>query len=197
MTTELQTKAGALIQVTAIPSATSTVIMGKMCHYHDRLKFVVPKKIALALKGKAVKVTRESHDSWKVSLLPPTRRTPQIRLHYGEWELELSTPNLSSGLEVFGPSPAEYLMIEDDVLVRLLTDRLVPLKRRRLSTPPTNVAEAKVAELPLVTGSEFAQMHAVLAEIRRIEQLSLYRLVKIASKNSAAERWVFRAPLIE
>jgi hypothetical protein len=40
-------------------------------------------------------------------------------------------------------------------------------------------------------------MHKCLAEIRRIESLSLYRLVKLADKTGEAGRWVFRAPLIE
>ncbi len=203
MTAELQTKAGDLDQAVAIPATAppaSIVVMGKMCRYYDRLKFIAPGKIGRALKGKAVNVTRESHDSWKISLLPPTRKTPQIRVHQGAWELEQSAPDLSSGLEVFGPSPAEYLMIGDEVLVRLLTDELVPLRRHyHLDKPATSATTVAVeaASPLLVTGSELAQMHAVLVEIRRIEQFSLYRLVKLAGKDNNVERWVFRAPLIE
>ena len=192
------------------------VVMGHMCRYKDRLKFQVPEKIAAVMKRQACSIERLSADSWKIVQFPAeaNRKRPKIRLHLNQWEMEVSRPtSLYEDLQTFGPSPAEYLLVDDrELMVRLLTDQLKLLmrSRRRQVEPPIAAPSAPEARHEIVdrTGVDpgevtFDQMHAALAEIRRIERLSLYRLVKLLNKDGGpmtggpTERWVFRAPLIE
>jgi hypothetical protein len=193
------------------------VVMGYICRYKSRLKFQVPPKLAQQMKGQALRIERMSHDSWRLLPFGPEskRQQPQIRLHFKVWEFEAHKPlALYEKLPLFGPSPAEYLLVNGELLVRLLTGQLKPLRTRRSAervkaAPPTKEYAVDDPDpkspynQPAVPASVIsdvtpAQMHAALAEIRRIEQLSLYRLVKLAGKTGeAGERWVFRAPLIE
>jgi len=212
MTADLSQAAAPLQALNPSPADTATLmakppskpLMGKMARYKDRVKFVVPLKAATALKGRGLLVERLSPDSWKLCLHPNlARKEPMIHWYKNQWQVEPSRPlALYEDLPVFGPSPAEYLIVDDEVMVRLLTDQLQPLGTGRgghcrpaPSTPkPPMVQSAPVDEL---VGLPLDAMHKCLVEIRRIEQLSLYRLVKLASKDDSGERWVFRAPLIE
>jgi len=58
MTAELQAKAGDLDRIASLPTTAppaAVVVIGQMCRYADRLKFVAPREIGQALKGSAVK----------------------------------------------------------------------------------------------------------------------------------------------
>ncbi len=182
------------------------VILGRFCCYKDRIKFIFPPQIAQTMKGQALQVRRLVGCNWRIESHPDkNRKVPQVNLHKVNWEFEVTDPELRKGLPLLGPSPAEYMLDGNKVHVKLLLDQTQPLARQRreavesitpASTKPAQPASAAFPDL--TTGDvTLTQMHAALEELRRIERLSLYRLVKLAAKDEGGERWAFRAPLIE
>lgn len=215
MTADLQAKApspgeiGSNLPTQPSPPMLPKSAQGRVCRYADRIKFMPPASLLSSFKGKALTVRRLDGARWKIEPHPdPTHKWPQIRFNHKQWGMEISRPtSLYEDLPLFGASPASYQLVDGAFIVELDTSKLAPRQsktRQKATLPATGELpnnDGRTGPYLADAGGEVthAQMHAALEEVRRIERLSLYRLVKLKGADEAGggERWVFRAPLVE
>ncbi len=104
-----------------------------------RLRLFPPADVAAFLGARVVRTQRMAKDQW---LLTPTDDATGRRLRADgkKWQLDAGYgEELTRGYESpFGASPAEYVVVDDHVVVRLLTDQVRPVEKRQPKRPKTN-----------------------------------------------------------
>lgn len=164
----------------------SVVAMGRVaCYAGGRVKFHVPAEIATVLAGVGLLVTRNGSD-WEISKRPGYKTPAVHEFKPGFYTIEagnnMYSKALSSGYEPFAPTPAEFLLEGDVVLIRLT--------HAPTSSPAVRTKRHVVEALSAPQGQN-SDLHQTLKMIADIECTTPYRLAK-----NTEGRWMFKAPTV-
>jgi hypothetical protein len=206
-------------------------VIGRIAIYEDRIKFLVPRNLGNVGIGNGYRAERDGPDQWTLhKAASPRILSDRTLSYYGT-----TGEKLRGDLPICGPSPAEFLVVDNTIVVRLLLDQVQPhgnTPANRLTPVPPRVVQPQVwvgvTEVPTTpaivkpleeekvalpeiirsgphivsgvhtaTAEEFKispeeEMRTALAEVRRIEATTTYRIVR-TEKGTLA----FVAPTIE
>jgi hypothetical protein len=189
-----------------------------------RMRLFPPADVVAFLGARVVRIQRMAKDQW---LLTPTDEATgrRVRADGKKWQLDAGYgEELTRGYESpFGVSPAEYVVVDDHVVVRLLTDQIKQVEKRQPKRPkvtvtltpmpgpiPENVlliSDTKSGAIeeanPIVSAEELRAAQrffdpppdprSVLAAISKVEASTPYRLVRLKDDRG----WAWQAPMIK
>jgi hypothetical protein len=175
---------------------------------NPRLRFFIPSEIVkpfllrLGLVAPVyVNMGRKGTRDWEISFNPNgTGRGVTLRTNGPRYSIDAGVL-ISEGLDCFGTTPADYVLIGTTILVALKADQLRPVQlgnsqvlsrnMKKETTKPEAVAAPtppKQVHHKIPTDDE---MQRALFTIRSVEEQTPFRLTKI--RDEKGSRWVFQA----
>lgn len=176
------------------------IYLGTVAHYGaGRLKFIVPEKLLTSeMISRRMEVSRLDGYGWE---LKPTAAFGRPHVHlvnnHHIFEAPRNQPDLTAGLEMFGRTPAEYMLEGDVILIHLKGERNAVKPRTRRTEPRTVIGETlheqterltlgqtvfgkPVTEVEPISSTSITEsdMRAALAAVRRIEVATPYRIAR-------------------
>lgn len=158
---------------------------------HTQLRFFIPEDILeeSQFKNKRVMINRSSKYEWEIYLQEFGR---VLKSHETCW----MTPSLSEGLDFFGKSPADYVLIDNSICVQLHEKDIIPLNEKISKTSTEGRQQInqqkQLTQIDTVFASFTSQIETVLKGIQSIESLSPFRLIK----EETTGEWVFTSPVV-
>ena len=154
----------------------------------SRLRVEIPPDLYATFGNvdRGVSIRRLDYDTFEVSPRPDRKRPRFTMSENGNYDCisEHAVPGPTPPEERFGVSPAECVLVDGNIMVRVLERR------------PIIVRSGRQPVLPKVeVGHSGIDPAAVLAALRRVEAETPYRLVRV--KDDAGGHWAFQAPRIE
>jgi hypothetical protein len=191
---------------------TTTYDIGVACYAAakpggpSRPRFFLPSALVAEFDNQLTyRVERVDDDTWK---LTPDRTVlkPHLLPYGGEFVMDVG-PDTSAAAHLFGRSPGEAIIVDGSIVARVYPERKREVMKRAkrgseaetqivLNSPTTladdelhDAIERSVEAPPLDTAPTRAEIKACLEQLRRIERLTEFRLMR--GKDSG--QWAFAA----